>query len=162
MTEYRLISSDSHITIPVTAWQEYLDPEFRDRAPRIVETDEGDFQEFTFDEEQPGTVTEIYLRSIEVVETGEIPTPSVVPIADLEADKAEPWEGVLIEVQNVAVTAVDAEHNEFTIGATLQVDDTFYAAQVQEGMQLSRIVGPLTFSNGVYKLLPRSAEDLTE
>ena len=33
MTEYRLISSDSHVTIPDDAWQTYLDPEFRDRAP---------------------------------------------------------------------------------------------------------------------------------
>ena len=33
MTDYRLISSDSHVTMPDDAWQEYLDPEFRDRAP---------------------------------------------------------------------------------------------------------------------------------
>lgn len=46
MTEYRLISSDSHVTIPDEAWQEYLDPEFRDRAPRIESTDEGDFRVF--------------------------------------------------------------------------------------------------------------------
>jgi predicted TIM-barrel fold metal-dependent hydrolase len=46
MTDFRLISSDSHVTIPVTAWQEYLDPEFRDRAPRIESTDEGDFTVF--------------------------------------------------------------------------------------------------------------------
>ena len=37
MTDYRLISSDSHVTTPVEAWQEYLDPEFRDRAPRRLE-----------------------------------------------------------------------------------------------------------------------------
>ena len=46
MTEYRLISSDSHVTMPDDAWQEYLDPEFRDRAPRIERTDEGDFRVF--------------------------------------------------------------------------------------------------------------------
>ena len=46
MTEYRLISSDSHVTMPDEAWQEYLDPEFRDRAPRIERTDEGDFRVF--------------------------------------------------------------------------------------------------------------------
>ena len=44
MTEYRLISSDSHVTMPDDAWQEYLDPEFRDRAPRIERTDDGDFR----------------------------------------------------------------------------------------------------------------------
>ena len=46
VTEYRLISSDSHVTMPDAAWQEYLDPEYRDRAPRIESTDEGDFRIF--------------------------------------------------------------------------------------------------------------------
>ena len=44
MTEYRLISSDSHVTMPDQAWQTYLDSEFRDRAPKIERTDEGDGQ----------------------------------------------------------------------------------------------------------------------
>ena len=43
---YRLISSDSHVTMPDAAWQEYLDPEFRDRAPRVEHTDEGDVRVF--------------------------------------------------------------------------------------------------------------------
>jgi predicted TIM-barrel fold metal-dependent hydrolase len=46
VVEYRLISSDSHVTMPDEAWQTYLDPEFRDRAPRIERTDEGDFRIF--------------------------------------------------------------------------------------------------------------------
>ena len=46
MTEYRLISSDSHVTIPDDTWQTYLDPEFRDRAPRIEHTDDGDVRVF--------------------------------------------------------------------------------------------------------------------
>ena len=44
--DYRLISSDSHVTMPDEAWQEYLDPEFRDRAPVVEETDEGVFRIF--------------------------------------------------------------------------------------------------------------------
>ena len=46
MSDYRLISSDSHVTMPDDAWQEYLDPEFRERAPRVERTDEGDFRVF--------------------------------------------------------------------------------------------------------------------
>src|SRR3954469_22090356 len=46
MTEYRLISSDSHVNMPDEAWQTYLDPEFRDRAPRIEHDDDGDFRVF--------------------------------------------------------------------------------------------------------------------
>ncbi len=46
MTDYRLISSDSHVTMPDAAWPEYLSPEFRDRAPRIEQTDDGDVRVF--------------------------------------------------------------------------------------------------------------------
>src|SRR5262245_50526435 len=46
MTDYRLISSDSHVTMPDDAWQEYLSPEFRDRGPKLERTDEGDFRVF--------------------------------------------------------------------------------------------------------------------
>jgi len=46
MGDYRLISSDSHVTIPDEAWQEYLDPEFRDQAPVVEETSEGVFRVF--------------------------------------------------------------------------------------------------------------------
>ncbi len=46
MTGFRLISSDSHVTMPDEAWHEYLDPAFRDRAPVIEETPEGTFRIF--------------------------------------------------------------------------------------------------------------------
>src|SRR5579883_3491778 len=44
--EYQLISADSHVNPPPTIWREYLGAEFRDRAPRLESTDEGDFQVF--------------------------------------------------------------------------------------------------------------------
>ena len=46
MSEFHLISSDSHVTMPDEAWQQYLSPEFRDRAPVVEETDEGVFRSF--------------------------------------------------------------------------------------------------------------------
>ncbi|MGE0879356.1 MAG: amidohydrolase family protein [Acidimicrobiia bacterium] len=46
MREYRLISSDSHVTMPDEAWQTYLDPQFRDRAPVIEKTPDGDVRVF--------------------------------------------------------------------------------------------------------------------
>ena len=46
MSEYTMISSDSHVNIPIEAWQTYLDPQFRELAPRIERTDEGDFEVF--------------------------------------------------------------------------------------------------------------------
>jgi predicted TIM-barrel fold metal-dependent hydrolase len=46
MEEFRLISSDSHVTIPVDAWQEYLPAGLREKAPVIESTPEGDFTVF--------------------------------------------------------------------------------------------------------------------
>jgi predicted TIM-barrel fold metal-dependent hydrolase len=46
VNEYRLFSADSHVTMPDAAWQEYLDPQFRDQAPRIEVTDDGEFRVF--------------------------------------------------------------------------------------------------------------------
>ncbi|MQG73324.1 MAG: hypothetical protein FI680_00985 [SAR202 cluster bacterium] len=36
MSNYRLISSDSHVYEPADLWERYIDPEFRERAPRLV------------------------------------------------------------------------------------------------------------------------------
>ena len=44
--DYRLISADSHVQIPESAWQEYLDPQYREQAPRIESTPEGDVRVF--------------------------------------------------------------------------------------------------------------------
>jgi predicted TIM-barrel fold metal-dependent hydrolase len=41
-----LISADSHVTMPVDAWQTYLDPAFRERAPRYEVGDDGIFRVF--------------------------------------------------------------------------------------------------------------------
>ncbi|HZR81611.1 MAG TPA: amidohydrolase family protein [Candidatus Binatia bacterium] len=41
-----LISADSHVVPLPTFWREYLPARFRDRAPRVESTDEGDFTVF--------------------------------------------------------------------------------------------------------------------
>ena len=43
---HELISADSHVNPPPTMWADYLPSEFRDRAPRVESTEEGDFQIF--------------------------------------------------------------------------------------------------------------------
>ncbi len=42
----QLISADSHVNPLPTMWRDYLTAGFRDRAPRLESTDEGDFQIF--------------------------------------------------------------------------------------------------------------------
>jgi len=43
MAEQRLISSDGHVTEPPDLWTTRLPPEFRDRAPRLVQEEDGDW-----------------------------------------------------------------------------------------------------------------------
>ena len=41
MPDYKLISADSHVFEPREMWVDYIDAEFRDRAPRIVTNPDG-------------------------------------------------------------------------------------------------------------------------
>ena len=43
---FRAVSADSHVNPPAEMWREYLPAEFRDRAPTVERTDEGDFEVF--------------------------------------------------------------------------------------------------------------------
>ncbi len=43
---FRAVSADSHVNPPADMWGEYLPAEFRDRAPTVERTDEGDFEVF--------------------------------------------------------------------------------------------------------------------
>jgi predicted TIM-barrel fold metal-dependent hydrolase len=38
---YNAIDADGHVLEPVTLWDDYMDPAFRDRAPRLVTTNDG-------------------------------------------------------------------------------------------------------------------------
>lgn len=102
-------------------------------------------------------------RDLQVVGHTATPTPVVVTMASLSA-YAEPWEGVTIEVRNVTVATLPDAHGEWTVtsGAnTLVVDDQIYAATgLTVGQSLSYLRGPLSYSFGTYRILPRSAADL--
>ena len=41
MPDYKLISADSHVFEPREMWVDYIDSEFRERAPRIVTNPDG-------------------------------------------------------------------------------------------------------------------------
>src|SRR4051812_13701417 len=38
---YNVIDADGHILEPLDLWDKYIDPKFRDRAPRIVKQESG-------------------------------------------------------------------------------------------------------------------------
>jgi predicted TIM-barrel fold metal-dependent hydrolase len=99
MKEYRLISSDSHVTMPDDAWQTYLDPEFRDRAPKIERTDEGDFRVFE------GRRTPIMtLDNL----AGKKPEEFKLNVRKLEEQRAGAWDPAE-RVKDMDIDGVDAE-----------------------------------------------------
>jgi uncharacterized protein len=38
---YSVIDADGHILEPLDLWQKYMDPKFRDRAPKVVKGENG-------------------------------------------------------------------------------------------------------------------------
>ena len=102
---------------------------------------------------------------LETLSTGGTVTAAVVDTADLaHADDAEPWEGVLIEVQDVEVTNEDLGYGEWEIDSAVRVDDLIYDAAddytITNGTTFSSITGPLTYSYDVFKIVPRDASDV--
>ena len=114
-----------------------------------------------------GTVDEYYdlteiidVTEFEVLSSGNTMEPLVVNLMlDMEI-----YEGVLIEIQNVTVVDPDLGYGEWSVsdGTTeIVLDDAadyFYTPVA--GEVLSSIVGVLDYSFGVYKLLPRLAQDI--
>lgn len=105
----------------------------------------------------PATVTETGV--------GAPPVASVIadPATISTAATAEPYEGMLVRVNNVDVLTAKNEFGEFTVGAAaapLGIDDTLFDAPEPLPARYLSITGVLTFSFDAFKILPRSADDL--
>jgi predicted TIM-barrel fold metal-dependent hydrolase len=112
MKEHRLISSDSHVTIPDEAWQEYLDPEFRDRAPVVEVTAEGAFRLFEGRRTPINTLQNL---------AGKKPEEYTLTVRKLEEHRAgahDPAE----RVKDMDIDGVDAE--VLYVGGPLLTQDT--------------------------------------
>ncbi len=105
-----------------------------------------------------------------VTKTGTAPVPAPVLVTSAEVAtgglKSEDYEGVLLQIQNAKVTAPVDGANEFIVDTVLRIDDLFFAPanwpKPQIGDAYTSIVGPLTFTNNNFKLVPRSAIDLVK
>jgi predicted TIM-barrel fold metal-dependent hydrolase len=108
---YRLISSDSHVTIPVAAWQEYLPAHLRAKAPAIERTDEGDFTLFEGRRTPINTLNNL---------AGKRPEDFTLNVRRLEEQRAgagDPAE----RVKDMEIDGVDAE--VLYVGGPLQTSD---------------------------------------
>lgn len=108
--------------------------------------------------------TQLVLESgddLSFLERGDPPVPQRLELASaVDPVLAEPWEGVLVEIENLTVEDADAGYGEFVVEGGLRVDDLLYAAEVADGDTFTSIIGVFGYGYGTHKLLPRFREDL--
>ena len=104
--------------------------------------------------------------NVNITGAGVVPDPTVVAPADIAmgGDKAEPYEGVLVQVENVTVTEPVVMYGEFKVTGDLIVDDLFFVPnpgpKPAMGDKYTSITGLVAFSFDVFKLSPRDLADL--
>ncbi|MGD8969123.1 MAG: hypothetical protein PVI07_16570, partial [Anaerolineae bacterium] len=117
-----------------------------------------------------GTVDEYYgltelrdLTAYQVESTGNpLPDPEVLPTGDVSQ---EPWEGVLVRVENVTVEQEQIAYGEWIVDdgtGDVWVDDMgSYSFVPTMGRLLDFVQGPLTYSFGAFKIEPRDDDDIS-
>ncbi len=125
-----------------------------------------------------GQIQMTSLTSLTIKAGNETATPVVAKPADINqksASKADAYEGVVVKVENVEVTNANPDapkdFQEFSVALTtaltdeVRVDDLFdnsYVANRTKGDKFKSITGPLLFTFGNYKIMPRSSADLVK
>ncbi|MCF7792997.1 MAG: PKD domain-containing protein [Candidatus Cloacimonetes bacterium] len=130
--------------------------------------------------EVTGTVSEYYgltelgYCTITVLSSGNpVPDPLQVTTLDLVVPAlAEPYEGCLVSVSNVVVTAEQNNYGEWYVddgSGECQVDDGFFYLDsvtppivITVGMEWMEIIGCLDYSYDEYGLNPRTPDDLID
>jgi hypothetical protein len=135
-----------------------------DLVPGDIVTVEGTVTEF-MGTGDPLAVTEITNPVITETGSGPVPAPEVVPLADLANDvTAEPWEGVLVQIEDVTVVSGPDMFGEWVVGDgtnQLHIDDVIFVLAPPPMMDdcFSRVAGPFHYSFAAWKLEPRDAAD---
>ncbi|MBA3550186.1 MAG: hypothetical protein H0T76_27230 [Nannocystis sp.] len=106
--------------------------------------------------------------SIEKTGNAAVPAPALVTTAEVGTGgaKSEAYEGVLITVQGVTVSAPVDAMNEFIVDGLLRIDDQFFTVanfpKPAIGAIYTSITGPLNSVDDIFKLEPRNANDLVK
>ena len=141
-----------------------LELEGADKVPKLgdVLTISGQYSEFF----EYSELTLSNPDNLTITGAGTVPDPAVVAPADIATGgaKAEAYEGVLVKVEDVTVTAPVVEFGEFTVTGGLVVDDLFFVPEPGPSPAMDQvyasITGLLAYSFEVFKLSPRSLDDL--
>ena len=104
------------------------------------------------------------VSSVVTLATGiSLPGPEILT---LDQSDWEPWEGVLIKIQNLTVTLDDAGYGEWEVSdgtGVLLIDNTrpgMYTYSPNEEDIIAYITGPLNYSYDNYKLIARDDNDI--
>ncbi|MBT3608225.1 MAG: hypothetical protein HN515_08250, partial [Candidatus Marinimicrobia bacterium] len=121
--------------------------------------------------EVTGTTKEYYgkteienVSSVVTLATGiSLPNPEILTLSQSDW---EPWEGVLLKIQNVTVSNDDAGYGEWEVSDgtnVLLIDNaltSMYTYSPNEGDVIAHITGPLNYSYDNYKLIARDDNDI--
>ena len=113
------------------------------------------------------TVTEINVgdypaqASVTLIGGAAPPPPVLMSIGDVtDPSNAELYEGVLVQIDDVTVTADDLGFGEWSVDEGVRIDDKLYTINsVAFGDTFTSITGVLDFTFDNYKLAPRSESD---
>lgn len=113
-SEYKIISSDSHVIEPWFLWQERLPAKYKDRAPRLVRMEDGSDRLVCEDIEMPpiGTAAGVFRGNSEVRQTGrweeDIPASAYDPDARIkEIDRDTIWGEVMYPTFGLGFYGID-------------------------------------------------------
>ncbi len=126
-----------------------------------------------------GTITEYFgftemspTTSYQVISQGNpLPQPTLIRTGDLVGPNAEQWESVFVKVEDVNVTGLPNNHNEFKVNdgsGACQIDDQcfprtgFSWPQMTVGQSWARIQGVVDYSFDEFGLNPRDMTDLVQ
>lgn len=115
-------------------------------------------------------LTELTEPTVTVTGTAVVPDPMVVDTCDVGTGGAwaEPYEGMLVVVSEVATTDLNPDSpedfDEFEVDGCLRIDDFLWDALDQPATDTSwaSVTGVLNFSFSEHKLAPRGEEDFVE
>jgi hypothetical protein len=125
----------------------------------------GTLIEFTGQTGNTGTETQIEGTQVTVRGTGTV-APTTMSAADLVADgTAEPWEGVLVKVENVSIVLFPdgslMSFGQFQVTGGALVDDQLFGYAPGSAEVFTSITGVVRYSYyGDYVILPRDAADV--
>ncbi len=123
----------------------------------------GDVLDLTGDLKEFYCMSQFSALTITRTGSGEVPSASTVQPANVASEDpgTEPWEAVLVKLENVDVVGVD-QYGVVQLAGGAVVDDTIYEGfqRPKAGCRYASITGVVDYTFNLYRILPRFESDL--